>query len=123
MSKTIITIDDSMSIREIVRLSLAPYGYKVLTAEDGIRGLELCSANKVDLVLTDLNMPRMDGISLISKLRGLPAYRFTPIVMLTTESQTSKKMAGKQAGATGWIVKPFDSPKLLQIVQRLCPAA
>ncbi len=123
MSKTIITIDDSMSIREIVKLSLAPHGYKVLTAEDGVRGLELCGANKVDLVLTDLNMPRMDGISLIARLRALPAYRFTPIVMLTTESQTAKKMAGKQAGATGWIVKPFDSPKLLQIVQRLCPAA
>lgn len=123
MSKTIVTIDDSMSIREIVKLSLAPYGYNVLTAEDGISGLQLCSNNRVDLVLTDLNMPRLNGIALIAKLRALPAYRFTPIVMLTTESQASQKMAGKQAGATGWIVKPFDSPKLLQIVQRLCPAA
>lgn len=123
MSKTIITIDDSMSIREIVKLSLAPYGYNVLTAEDGVSGLQLCSSHRVDLVLTDLNMPRLNGIALIAKLRALPAYRFTPIVMLTTESQAAQKMAGKQAGATGWIVKPFDSPKLLQIVQRLCPAA
>ena len=123
MSKTIITIDDSMSIREIVKIALTQLGYTVLTAPDGAQGLQICQANRIDLVLTDLNMPRLDGISLIKQLRGLPAYRFTPIVMLTTESQNDMKMAGKQAGATGWIVKPFDPPKLMQIVQKLCPAA
>jgi len=121
--KTIITIDDSMSIREVVKLALQPYGYKVLTASDGAEGLQMCQGAKVDMVLTDLNMPRLDGISLIAKLRQLPNYRFVPIVMLTTESQTDKKMAGKRAGATGWIVKPFNPPKLLEIVKKLCPPA
>ncbi len=121
MNKTVITVDDSLSIREVVKIALQPLGYEVLVAEDGLQGFALCQSRKVDLVLTDLNMPRLDGISLIAKLRQLPQYRFTPIVMLTTESQDEKKMAGKRAGATGWIVKPFHPSRLLEIANKLCP--
>ena len=121
MPKTIITVDDSMSIRETVKLILASAGYQVLTAEDGVKGLGVCEQQKADLVLTDLNMPNMDGITLIARLRALPQYKFTPILMLTTESQEDKKVAGKKAGATGWIVKPFDPAKLLAVVQKVCP--
>lgn len=121
--KTIITIDDSLSIRETVRLTLSSLGYDVHTAEDGARGLALCQKVKADLVLTDLNMPGIDGINLIARLRTHPNYRFTPILMLTTESQQEKKIAGKKAGATGWILKPFDPGKLAGVVRKLCPAA
>jgi len=121
MPKTVITVDDSMSIRETVKMILASAGYQVLTAEDGVKGLQVCQQQKADLILSDLNMPNMDGITLIGKLRALPQYRFTPILMLTTESQDEKKVAGKKAGATGWIVKPFDPAKLLAVVQKICP--
>jgi two-component system chemotaxis response regulator CheY len=121
MPKTIITVDDSMSIRETVKMLLASAGYQVLTAEDGVKGLQLCQQQKADLILSDLNMPNMDGITLIGKLRALPQYRFTPILMLTTESQEEKKVAGKKAGATGWIVKPFDPAKILAVVKKVCP--
>jgi two-component system chemotaxis response regulator CheY len=121
MPKTVIAIDDSMSIRETVRMTLQPAGYSVLTAEDGARGLALCEKHKADVVVTDLNMPNLDGIALISRLRALDGYRFSPILMLTTESQDEKKLAGKRAGATGWIIKPFDPAKLVAVVQRVCP--
>ncbi|MFP4281008.1 MAG: response regulator [Opitutales bacterium] len=121
--KTIVTIDDSRSIRETVRLTLASLGYEVHTAEDGAEGLSLCQRVQADLVLTDLNMPRLDGINLIARLRATQRYRFTPILMLTTESQDEKKAAGKRAGATGWIIKPFDPQKLAGVVRKLCPAA
>jgi two-component system chemotaxis response regulator CheY len=121
MPKTIITVDDSMSIRETVKMTLQTVGYKVLTAEDGARGLQLCKQEKADLVITDLNMPNVDGITLITNLRALPQYRFTPILMLTTESNDEKKNAGKRAGATGWIVKPFDPARFLAVVQKVCP--
>lgn len=123
MPKTIIAVDDSMSIRETVKMLLAGAGYHVVTAEDGTKGLHACQQHKADLILTDLNMPVMDGITFIAKLRALPAYRFTPILMLTTESQDEKKAAGKKAGATGWIVKPFDPTRLLAVVQKVCPAS
>src|SRR5512147_1028166 len=103
MPKTVIAVDDSMSIRETVKLALQSAGYSVLTAEDGARGLALCETQRADLVITDLNMPNLDGIGLIQRLRALAAYKFTPILMLTTESQDEKKQAGKRAGATGWI--------------------
>lgn len=122
MPKTVITVDDSMSIRETVRMTLSAAGYTVIVAEDGQRGLALCQQQKADLVLTDLNMPTMDGISLIGHLRALATYRFTPILMLTTESQEDKKVAGRKAGATGWIVKPFDPARLVAVVQKVCPA-
>ena len=121
MPKIVITVDDSMSIRETVKMILASAGYQVLTAEDGVKGLQICQQQKADLILSDLNMPNMDGTTLIAKLRTLPQYRFTPILMLTTESQEEKKLAGKKAGATGWIVKPFDPAKLLAVVQKVCP--
>jgi len=121
MPKTVITVDDSMSIRETVKMILISAGYQVLTAEDGVKGLEICQKQKADLVLSDLNMPNMDGITLIGKLRALPQYRFTPILMLTTETQEEKKVAGKKAGATGWIVKPFNPAQLLGVVQKVCP--
>ena len=122
MPKTIVTVDDSMSIRETVKMTLQTSGYRVLTAEDGGRGLQVCQQEKADLVITDLNMPNVDGITLITKLRALPQYRFTPILMLTTESNDEKKNAGKRAGATGWIVKPFDPARFLAVVQKVCPA-
>ena len=121
MSKTIITIDDSMSIREVVKLALSPLGYEVHCAADGAQALQMCQQRKFDLVFTDLNMPRMNGIQLITQLRQAPNYRFTPIVMVTTESQDEMKMAGKRAGATGWITKPFTPPKLQEIARKLCP--
>jgi len=122
MPKTIITVDDSMSIRETVKMLLVSAGYQVFIAEDGVKGLAVCQQQKADLILSDLNMPNMDGITLIGKLRALPQYRFTPILMLTTESQEDKKVAGKKAGATGWIVKAFDPAKILAVVQTICPA-
>lgn len=121
MPKTVITVDDSMSIRETVKMILAGAGYQVVTAEDGVKGLAVSQQHKADLILTDLNMPNMDGITLITRLRALPQYRFTPILMLTTESQDEKKIAGKKAGATGWIVKPFDPARLLAVVHKVCP--
>jgi two-component system chemotaxis response regulator CheY len=122
MPKTVITVDDSMSIRETVRMTLLSAGYTVVTAEDGARGLAVCQQHKADLVITDLNMPNLDGIGLIAQLRTFAAYKFTPILMLTTESQDDKKLAGRKAGATGWIVKPFDPARFLAVVQRVCPA-
>ena len=121
MTKLIINVDDSMSVRETVRMSLESAGYRVLSASDGEKALALCQKETAHLVITDLNMPVMDGITLIQKLRALPSYRFTPILMLTTESQDQKKQAGKQAGATGWIVKPFDPAKFIAVVKKVCP--
>jgi two-component system, chemotaxis family, chemotaxis protein CheY len=123
MPKTVIAVDDSMSIRETVKMTLESAGYRVLTAEDGAKGLTAAQQHKADLVITDLNMPVMDGIALIAQLRGLAPYRFTPILMLTTESQEEKKVAGRKAGATGWIVKPFDPARFIAVVQKVCPAA
>ncbi|MDQ8204346.1 response regulator [Pelagicoccus sp. SDUM812003] len=120
MAKTIISIDDSLSVRETVRMTLRSQGYDVVVAEDGIKGFEACQQRKADLVITDLNMPNLDGIGLIAKLRQLPNYRFTPILMLTTESDEQKKLAGKRAGATGWIVKPFKTEKFLAVVNKVC---
>lgn len=121
MPKLILTVDDSMSIRETVKMTLQAAGYEVRVAPDGAQGLALAQQQPANLVLTDLNMPIMDGITLITRLRELPAYKFTPILMLTTESQDEKKQAGKKAGATGWIVKPFDPVKLSDVVKKLCP--
>lgn len=122
MSKIVLTVDDSMSIRETVRLTLESAGYRVLTANDGAAGLALAQQQRADLVITDLNMPVMDGITLIAHLRALPNYRFTPLLLLTTESQDEKKIAGRRAGATGWIVKPFDPLRFIAVVQKVCPA-
>jgi two-component system chemotaxis response regulator CheY len=119
MSKTILTVDDSASIRQMVTFTLKGAGYSVVEAVDGEDGLAKAKATGASLVLTDQNMPKMDGLTLIKSLRGLPAYKTVPILMLTTESGDAMKSQGKAAGATGWLVKPFDPPKLLEVVKKV----
>ena len=116
--KTILTVDDSPSIRQMLAYVLVNAGYKVIEATDGEEGLALAKANTVDLVLTDHNMPKMDGVNLTKALRALPAYRKVPIMMLSTESSPVLKQAGREAGATGWMVKPFDPDKLLEMLKK-----
>jgi two-component system chemotaxis response regulator CheY len=119
MAKVVLTVDDSASIRQMVAFTLKSAGYEVVEAVDGEDGLSKARGKSADLVLTDQNMPKMDGLSLIKTLRGLPQYRSTPILMLTTESSDAMKAAGKAAGATGWLVKPFDPQKLLEVVKKV----
>lgn len=119
MAKTIMTAEDSRSVRQAVTLILEQAGYQVIQTEDGVDALEKIQKHKVDMLLTDLNMPRMDGYELIRQVRALEQYRFIPIVTLTTESQLAKKMVGKEAGATGWIVKPFKPEKLLNVLKKV----
>ncbi len=119
MAKKIMTVDDSSSVRQMVGLTLKGAGYEVSQAEDGQDALTKLKASPVDMIVTDLNMPNMDGITLIKELRKLPQYKFTPIIMLTTESQGSRKAEGKSAGATGWIVKPFKPPQLLGVIKKV----
>jgi two-component system, chemotaxis family, chemotaxis protein CheY len=113
MTANILTVDDSASMRQLVVATLKTAGYNVAEACDGVDALEYATQHQADLVLVDVNMPRMDGITLIGKLRALETYRLTPLLMLTTESGADKKAQGKQAGATGWIVKPFNPEQLL----------
>ena len=117
--KQILTVDDSASIRQMVSFTLTKAGYQITEAIDGKDGLAKAETKKVDLIITDLNMPNMDGIQMITAVRKLPGYGFTPILMLTTESQAEKKDAGRKAGATGWIVKPFNADQLIAVVQKL----
>jgi two-component system, chemotaxis family, chemotaxis protein CheY len=119
MAKTVLSVDDSNSIRQMVSCTLKSAGYEVIEASDGQEALDKAKARTVDLVLTDQNMPRMDGITLIKTLRAMPAYKSVPILMLTTESGDAMKAQGKSAGATGWIVKPFDPNKLLEVVRKV----
>ena len=119
MTRTIMTVDDSTSMRQMVKATLLSAGYDVVEASDGQEALEYARENPVDLVITDVNMPRMDGITLVSELRSLPSYRLTPVLLLTTESSMDKKMEGKKAGATGWIVKPFNPAQLLATLARV----
>ncbi len=119
MSKTILSADDSASVRQMVSFTLKGAGYDVVEAEDGEDALSKLNAMQVHMVITDLNMPRLDGIGLIKKVRTIPRYKFIPIIMLTTESQAEKKQEGKAAGATGWIVKPFKPDQLLAVVKKV----
>ena len=119
MSKTIMTVDDSTSVRQMVSFTLKEAGYDVIEAVDGKDALSKLNGAAVDMVVTDLNMPNMDGIELIRTMRGESTYKFTPIVMLTTESQDTKKQEGKAAGATGWIVKPFKPEQLVAVVKKV----
>lgn len=119
MAKTIMTVDDSASVRQMVVFTLRQGGYEVIEAVDGSDGLAKLRANSCDMLITDLNMPNMDGIGLIREVRKDPAHRHLPIVMLTTESQDGRKQEGKAAGATGWIVKPFKPEQLLAVVKRV----
>jgi two-component system chemotaxis response regulator CheY len=119
MSKTIMTVDDSSSVRQMVSFTLKQAGYNVVEATDGVDAKRKLSAAKVHMLITDLNMPGLDGIGLTSWVRANPQYKFIPIILLTTESQASKKKAGKEAGATGWIVKPFKPEQLLAVVKKV----
>lgn len=120
MSKTILTVDDSRTIREMLKLALGDAGHTVIQAEDGVDGVEaLMGAGTVDVIITDINMPRMDGFGFIDHVRRDPKNRAIPILVLTTESEPAKKMRAREAGATGWIVKPFDPVKLLAAVHRV----
>ncbi|MGD0229395.1 MAG: response regulator [Syntrophorhabdales bacterium] len=119
MGKTIMTVDDSASIRQMVGFTLKGAGYDVVEAVDGRDALAKLNGKPVNMVITDLNMPNLDGIGLIGELRRKSGYRFIPIVMLTTESQESKKQEGRAAGATGWIVKPFKAEQLLAVVKKV----
>lgn len=119
MSKTILTVDDSTTMRQMIAFTLSQAGFKVLEAADGVEALEVAGKQGADLVITDVNMPRMDGITLVRELRKLGTYKFTPILVLTTESTPEMKAKGKEAGATGWIVKPFSPEKLLETVNKV----
>lgn len=119
MSKIALTVDDSKTIREMVAFTLKNNGFEVLEAEDGKQALSVLADKDVNVIITDLNMPNMDGFELMRQLRANPKYKFTPILMLTTESDDAKKAIGKEAGATGWIVKPFNPEKLVQVVNKV----
>ncbi|ANC92130.1 response regulator [Azospirillum humicireducens] len=120
VKKKVMTVDDSRTMRDMVSFTLRGAGYDVVEAADGQQAMSAIAATKVDLVITDLNMPVMDGLTLIRKLRAIPAHRTLPILMLTTEADESKKAEGRAAGATGWIVKPFNPDKLVSVVQKVC---
>lgn len=119
MAKTIMIVDDSASLRQVVSISLRSAGYDVLEGCDGLDALGKLTGQKVHLIISDVNMPKMDGISLVKAVKELPAYKFTPIVMLTTESQEAKKREGQVAGAKAWMLKPFNPQQLLSVVQKL----
>ncbi len=121
MAKTILVVDDSSAVRQSVAFTLEQAGYGVVQAEDGQDGVNKAEAQKFDLIITDVNMPNLDGIGLVRKVRENPGNKFLPIIVLTTEAQQSKMEEGKQAGATGWIVKPFDADKLLSVVKKVIP--
>jgi two-component system chemotaxis response regulator CheY len=122
MSQSILAVDDSKTMRDMLSFTLKQAGYEVVEAEDGKQALSKSKGQAFDLVITDVNMPNMDGITLVKELRGSGGYRTTPILILTTEADQEKKNEGRQAGATGWIVKPFNPEKLLQTVKKVCPA-
>jgi len=117
--KTVLAVDDSASLRQMVSVVLCGGGYQVVEAVDGVDALSKLTGQDLDLVLTDLNMPKMDGLEFTRQLRAMPQYKFVPVVLLTTESNTEKKMQGKAAGATAWIIKPFDPDQLLAVVKKV----
>lgn len=123
MGKTVLVVDDSSTMRQMVSYTLTGAGYQVVEAGNGKEAVtKLAGGAKPALVVTDLNMPEMDGITLIQEIRKMPAFKFTPILMLTTESSDDKKKAGQAAGATGWIVKPFNPEQMLKVIQKVLPA-
>lgn len=121
MSKTILAVDDSRTMRDMVSHTLKGAGFNVLTAEDGNDAVAILKDHAFDLIITDLNMPGLDGFGVIEFARNNQQHKFVPILMLTTESDQQKKDRGKAMGATGWIVKPFNPEKLVQIVHKVCP--
>ncbi len=122
MDKTVLVVDDSVSMRQMVAFTLKEAGFEVIEAGDGKEAVaKLNDGAKPNLVIADLNMPNMDGITLIKEIRTMKAHKFTPILMLTTESAEAKKKEGQAAGATGWIVKPFNPDQLLQVINKVLP--
>ena len=119
MANTALVVDDSTSMRQMVSFTLKESGFDVIEAGDGQEALKNVAGQNVKVVVTDLNMPIMDGMTLIRELRAKPEYKFTPILMLTTESQASKKQEGREAGATGWIVKPFNPDQLMAVIKKV----
>ena len=119
MSKTVMIVDDSSSLRTVVSLALKRAGYDVVEAEDGQDALDKLDGRKFNLIVSDVNMPRMDGIQFVTQVKQHPRYKFTPVIMLTTEGQDAKKEQGRAAGAKAWITKPFNPPILLDAVSKL----
>ena len=119
MSKTILVVDDSSSMRQVVSMALKSSGYEVVQACDGQDALSKLAGQKVHLVISDVNMPNMDGITFVKEMKKLPAYKFVPVIMLTTEGRDEVKKAGQAAGAKAWVVKPFQSQQLLAAVSKL----
>jgi len=119
MAKTILIVDDSASVRQVVGIALKGAGYTVIEGRDGQDALTRLTGQKVHLIISDVNMPNMDGITFVKNVKAMPAYRFTPVIMLTTESQESKKREGQAAGAKAWVVKPFQPAMLLAAVEKL----
>jgi two-component system, chemotaxis family, chemotaxis protein CheY len=119
MSKTVMVVDDSASVRQVVGLALRGAGYAVIEGSDGQDALSKLKGQKVHLIISDVNMPNMDGITFVQEVKKMPAYRFTPIIMLTTESQEGKKLQGQAAGAKAWVVKPFLPAQMLAAVSKL----
>lgn len=120
MAKTIMVVDDSASMRRVVGIALKGAGYDVIEGCDGRDALSKLTGQKVHMIISDVNMPVMDGISFLKSVKQMPAYKFTPVIMLTTESEESKKREGQAAGARAWVVKPFQPEQLLAAVQKLC---
>ena len=121
MRKRILTVDDSKTMRDMVSFTLKSAGFDVVEAEDGAKALDVLASTAVDAIITDINMPNMDGVTLVKRLRARPKFKATPILILTTEGSDDKKAQGRNAGATGWIVKPFAPEKLLQVLNKVCP--
>jgi len=121
VSKLILTVDDSASMRMLLKASLTAQGFRIESADDGVHGLERMHEVKPDLLITDINMPRMDGFELIEAVRAVPEFRGTPILVLSTEFSDDKKTRAREAGATGWITKPFEATKLGAAIRRVCP--
>jgi two-component system chemotaxis response regulator CheY len=119
MAKTILLIDDSITLRQVVKIALTGAGYDVIEAGNGQEALNLLDGRKVHLIVSDVNMPVMDGLTFLKAAKQLPAYKFTPIIMLTTESGEDKKKEGQQAGAKAWVIKPFQPPTLLAAISKL----
>ena len=119
MAKTILIVDDSASVRQVVGIALKGAGYDVIEGCDGRDALGKLTGQKVHLIISDVNMPNMDGITFVKSVKAMPAYKFTPVIMLTTESQEAKKREGQLAGAKAWVVKPFQPPVLLSAVEKL----
>ncbi len=117
--KTVLTVDDSPSLRQMTRMVLQGAGFQTIEAVDGVDALAKLTGKAVDLILTDLNMPNMDGFELIRRVRASPDHKYVPVVFLTTESQATKKQEGKAAGATAWILKPFNPDQLLAVVKKV----